>query len=190
MRQKDAVKLFREMDETRRRVFVMRDFRKMFPNDNDKTLAASVAQMVRDEILERPTRGIYVFAHTRHSREHLLYEVARTLRRGSYTYLSMESALSEYGVISQIPTGHHTFMTTGRRGEFRTDYGTIEFSHTSRNPADFVPDLLEVERPLPIANMERALKDLNRVGRNHQMLQLDEIEAMRREEIDDDAELC
>ena len=175
MRQKHAIRILREMDARKRRVFTPSDFRKIFPGDSDKALAESLQRMVADGVLEHPTRGIYVYADTHHPRTHLVYEVARTLRRGSHTYLSLESALSEYGVISQIPIGHHTFMTTGRRGEFRTDYGTIEFTHTHRDPVDFVTDLLDVGRPLPIASKERAMKDLRRVGRNTMLLQTDEV---------------
>lgn len=177
MRQKDAVKLLHEMDADGRRVYLTCDIRKMFPGDSDKALAESIARMVKDEVFERPVRGVYVFKNSRHPRTNLLYEVARTLRRGFYSYLSLESALSEYGLISQVPTGL-TFMTTGRRGEFKTPYGTIEFNHTSRSPKDFIPDLLENGRPLPIANAQRALKDLHRVGRNTQLLLKDEVDAL------------
>ena len=183
MRQKNAIRMFREMDRMKRRVFNMSDLRKMFPQDSNKALVESINHLVANDILERPTRGVYVYGDTRHPRTHLLYEFARTLRRGCHTYLSLESALSEYGVISQIPMGHHTFMTTGRQGEFRIGHGTIEFTHTSRNPLDFVTDLLEVGRPLPIASMERALIDLRRVGRNVGMLDYGEIKAMRQEKI-------
>ncbi len=41
----------------------------------------------------------------------------------------LESALSEYGVISQIPIDRLTIMTTGRKGHYKTPYGTIEFTH-------------------------------------------------------------
>jgi len=41
--------------------------------------------------------------------------------------------LSEYGVISQIPLDRLTVMTTGRKGIYKTIYGTIEFTHTKRS---------------------------------------------------------
>lgn len=189
MRKRDAITAFRDMDKQKRRVFVTSDFRKMFPDDSDKMLADSISSMIRDGILERPTRGVYVYADTKHVRTNLLQEVARILRRGHYTYLSLESALSEYGAISQIPLGSTTFMTTGRRGEIKTTYGTIEFSHTSRDVSDFIPDFLEDGRPLPIATLERALTDLRRVGRNTHLLLLDEIEVIRSEG-ENHAEFC
>lgn len=39
--------------------------------------------------------------------------------RGEYNYISLESALSEYGIISQIPIDRLTIMTTGRKGEYK-----------------------------------------------------------------------
>ncbi len=193
MRMKEAQKIFKEMDRIKRRVFTAGDLRKFFPEDSDRAIADGVARLMASGDIERPAKGTYVYAHTAHPRTHLVYEVARALRRGSHTYLSMESALSEYGAISQVPTGHITFMTTGRRGEFKTPYGNIEFTHTTRDPAEFVGDLLDNGRPLPIASCERALIDLKRVGRNVHLVQMDEVnEEIRRARSLEapDAEFC
>jgi predicted transcriptional regulator of viral defense system len=176
MRQQDALNIFHKMDRNHgRRVYTKSDLRKIFPDDSERALMDGIDRMVRSKVLERPAKGIYVYALSQQPRTHLLYEVARALRRGCYTYLSMESALSEFGVISQVPSGHHTFVTTGRKSEFKTDYGTIEFTRTTRDPAEFVPDLIDNGRPLPIASVERAIKDLRRAGRNLTMVQEDEL---------------
>lgn len=193
MRQPDAIKIFEAMDRNNRRVFTAGDFRKMFPDDGDRAMADGISRLIVGGHLERAAKGVYVFANSRQPRTHLLYEVARTLRRGCHTYLSLESALAEYGVISQIPVGHHTFVTTGRRGEFKTDYGTIEFTHTTRDPAEFVSELIDNGRPLPIASAERAYRDLRRVGRNLQMVQMDELRAevaRQTAKEETDAEFC
>jgi len=176
MRIKEAQKRFKELDRQNRRVFTSGDMRKFYPQDSDKAIADGISRLMASGDLERPAKGIYVYANTIHPRTHLVYEVARALRRGFHTYLSMESALSEYGAISQVPSGHITFMTTGRRGEFKTPYGNIEFTHTKRDPADFVADLRDNDRPLPIASCERAYVDLKRVGRNLHLVQMDEVE--------------
>ena len=34
---------------------------------------------------------------------YVIEQIAKTLRRGEYNYVSLESILSEYGLISQIP---------------------------------------------------------------------------------------
>lgn len=79
----------------------------------------------------------------------------------------MESILSEYGVISQIPVSRLTVMTTGRSGVHKTPYGTIEFTHTKRPIPELLERTMEAKgRPLRIATKRAAVRDLVRVGRN------------------------
>ena len=67
-------------------------------------------------ILIRALNGVYVFALSRHLSTDTLELIARTARRGEYNYVSLESALSEYGIISQVPIDRLAIMTTGRKG--------------------------------------------------------------------------
>ncbi|NOJ20897.1 hypothetical protein [Vibrio jasicida] len=67
--------------------------------------------------------------------------IAKTLWRGEYNYISSKSALSEYGVISQIPIARLTIMTTDNKSEHKTSYGVIEFTHTKRSVADILNGL-------------------------------------------------
>ena len=93
--------------------------------------------------------------------------IARNLRRGHVTYESLESMLSSYGVISQIPVDRRTYMTTGRSGEYHTPYGAIEFTHTSKSIASIAPELLHPEsRGVPLATKHLALRDLKATRRN------------------------
>lgn len=57
-------------------------------------------------------------------------------------------------------------MTTGRSGEFKTPLGTIEFTHTKRNPINILENTSLVGRPLRLATKQTAYRDLKRVGRN------------------------
>jgi len=93
------------------------------------------------------------------------------LRRGDYSYVSLESALSEYGAISQIPIDRLTVMTTGRKGEYKTPYGTIEFTHTKRNLQNILQSMRDVGRPLRLANPMAAWRDLKRTGRNTHLVE-------------------
>ncbi len=100
-------------------------------------------------------------------KSYLVEKIAVCLRRGAYSYVSLESALSEYGVISQIPMSRITVMTTGPGGVIGTPYGVIEFTHTVRPWRDILEKTLVMDgRPLRIARVETALRDLRRVGRN------------------------
>lgn len=98
---------------------------------------------------------------------------AATARRGDLCYVSLESALSEYGLISQIPVGRLTVMTDGRASELKTPFGLIEFTHSSRDKADLLKRSISVGRPLRLATKDAAVSDLKRVGRNTHLLKQD-----------------
>ncbi|EYU15471.1 hypothetical protein [Photorhabdus aegyptia] len=89
-------------------------------------------------MLSRPVRGIYLFNFAHSHDSYAIEHIAKALRRGEYNYISLESALSEYGVISQILIDRLTVMTTGRKGLYHTPLGTIEFTHTKRQQEDIL----------------------------------------------------
>jgi hypothetical protein len=171
-----ALKRLYDWDRQSRTVFALTDLSKIFNEDTPKTLQAGLNRLVKEGILLRPVRGIYVFNLAHHRDAHLIEHIAKALRRGEYNYVSLESALSEYGVISQIPIDRLTVMTTGRKGTYTTPFGTIEFTHTKRqiNPAG--NDLKQVERPLRLASKTIAWRDLKRVGRNLHLVNTKELD--------------
>ncbi|MCG9752071.1 DUF6088 family protein [Vibrio brasiliensis] len=127
----------------------------------------TLKRLVKNQILERVARGIYLYTLSKgRFSSNTLEIIAKTLRRGEYSYVSLESALSEYGVISQIPVDRLTVMTTGRKGEYKTRYGVIEFTHTKKSVPDIIDSIRSVGRPLRVAAKETAVRDLKRVGRN------------------------
>lgn len=162
-------------------VFTLNDFAKMFPDESGKTLLKSTDRLVAAKILERATKGVYVFAYSRNKNRYLIEVIASVLRRGHLTYISLESALSEYGAISQIPMGVTTFMTTGSAGRFETCYGPIiEFSKTRRDELTLMRETLPYrDAPMRIATVRRALGDLKRVGRNIDMVDDEAIKELR-----------
>ena len=107
-----------------------------------------------------------MFALSRQKGKDTLELIARTMRRREYSYLSLESALAEYGAISQIPIDRLTVMTAGRKGEYKTPFGTIEFTHTKRSAAQIIDSIKTVGRPLRLATKEAAWRGLKRIGRN------------------------
>ncbi len=161
-----ALKKFTEWDKQGRYVFTLADLNKIFAEDSPKTLQAGLNRLVKDGLLARPVRGIYVFNFAHSQDSYTIEHIARALRRGEYNYVSLESALSEYGIISQIPIDRLTVMTTGRKGTYATPFGTIEFTHTKRQQQDILAGMVQTNRPLKIATPEYALRDLKRVGRN------------------------
>lgn len=161
-----AIKRLSEWDRQGRYVFKRGDLAKIFHEDSPRAFKAGLNRLVQEGLLLRPARGVYAFAMA-HSRDsHAIEHVALALRRGEYNYVSLESALSEYGVISQIPVDRLTVMTTGRKGVYGTPLGTIEFVHTKRKPSAILAGVVDVNRPLRLATAQTAWRDLKRVGRN------------------------
>ncbi|NYT73749.1 hypothetical protein HZU72_15130 [Halomonas sp. QX-2] len=162
-------------DKIGRSVFTRNDLAKIFHEDNPKTLQEGINRLRKNGILEGVARGIYYYALSRTPDSYRLERIARAMRRGEYSYVSLESALSEYGAISQIPIDRLTIMTTGRKGTHRTPYGTIEFTHTSRPIIELLPRMRDIGRPLKMATPEAAWADLKRVGRNTYLVDVEVI---------------
>ena len=169
MKQAHAVRQLAAQDRQGRQVFTHYDLATLFPEDNPRTLQASLDRLVKNGVLIRAVNGVYVNALSANGFTHTLENIAKAMRRGEYSYVSLESALSEYGVISQIPM-RLTIMTTGRKGEVNTPFGVIEFTHTGRAVRDILNDIHDVGRPLRLAGKHKACRDLRRVGRNTELI--------------------
>ena len=176
MNQATAIQRLNHMDKQSRYVFNRRDLEKLFPEDNANTFHAGLNRLVAQNILQRAVRGVYVFTLSHKQKSSQTLElIAKTLRRGKYNYVSLESALSEYGAISQIPVDRLTVMTTGRKGEYKTPFGTLEFVHTKRSVNEILKETSDVGRPLRMASLSAAHRDLKRVGRNTHLVDMEVI---------------
>lgn len=103
-------------------VFHLHDFYKIFPDESPRNLKASLERLVRSKILTRAVQGVYVYNRATKD-SYILEHIVNSMRRGEYNYVSLGSALSQYGVISQIPMDRLTVMTTRRSGEYQTLWG-------------------------------------------------------------------
>jgi len=176
MNQTAIIKILSTWDQQGRFIFTKQELGKIFQDEKSKTLTERLIRLVKSGILENPCRNIYLYALTQNRSSYLLELMAMALRKGSYNYLSLESALSEYGVISQIPIDRITIMTTGRSALYQTPYGTIELTHTDRSTADILESTVMIEnRPLRIAKKLTAWRDLKRVGRNTHLVDQSEL---------------
>lgn len=138
-----------------------------FPKERTEAFSKTLTTAVKRGVLQRVCRGVYVYPPSFHHEVYKLEKIAVVLRMGGYSYLSLESALSEYGVISQLPLNRITVMTTGRSQTYETPYGVIEFTHTQRDDTDILAQTTKMTgRPLRVASPSMALADLQRVGRN------------------------
>ena len=148
--------------------------RNIFPGEPEKNLKKTLSRAVSGRVIERACRGVYLYARANSVNVYKLESVAAALRGGKYSYVSLETALSEYGIISQMTLGHLTVMTTGRSQKYATPHGTREFTHTSRPGSEIVRNTFWQDgRPLRVANPETAFEDLRRVGRNIHMVDME-----------------
>lgn len=166
----DAIALLDRFDNQGIYVFTKRDLRRLFFTDSDSGFKQGVSRLLKCNLLEQPTKGIYVYARSRNKGKRTIEKIASALRKYDYNYVSLESALSQYGVISQIPIDRITVMTTGRKGTFKTSFGVIEFTHTKRDPMDIINSTVKTDYSLRIATQDTAVRDLKRVGRNTNMI--------------------
>ena len=177
MKKIDAVKILMEWDKKGKFVFTRDDFREIFPNHKAPSMEDSLKRLRTDGFLVRACNGIYVNPNASSKDGYIIEHIAKALRSEFYSYVSLESILSEYGVISQVPIDRITVMTTGRSTEIKTVYGVIEFTHTKREFSENGNEgILSVEgRPLPIATKQTAFRDLVRVGRNLNLINFKEL---------------
>lgn len=183
MKRMELIQKLAALDRQGVYVLAKRDIEKLFPDEGEKSLAQSLKRMVGDGLLQRVARGLYVNPAASSKNRWIGEEIAKALRPGQLSYLSLESILSEYGVISQIPVSRMTVMTTGASGLIKTPYGMIEFTHTKRSMAEIIKrTLMPKGRPLRIATQEAAVRDLLRVGRNVNMMDLSALDAQTQEE--------
>lgn len=183
MKRMELIQKLAALDRQGVYVLAKRDVEKLFPDEGEKSLAQSLKRMVGDGLLQRVARGLYVNPAASSKNRWIGEEIAKALRPGQLSYLSLESILSEYGVISQIPVSRMTVMTTGASGLIETPYGVIEFTHTKRSMAEIIKrTLMPKGRPLRIATQEAAVRDLLRVGRNVNMMDLSALDAQTQEE--------
>lgn len=176
MKLDQALIVLNDFDMQGKYVYRKADLRTLFDESGAK-LDQTINRLVEKRVLERAAHGVYVFALSKHIDMTTIEHIANSMRRGALNYESLESALSQYGVISQVPLDRITLMTTGRSGEYATPYGIIEFVHTKQQPNTILSELRDREgHPLPIATKKRAYRDLVRSGRNLGLVDKEELD--------------
>lgn len=118
--------------------------------------------------MKRICRGIYLYDRVDYSKGHILFHTASRLRAGHFNYISLETELSEEGIISQIPINRITLMSSGRSNIIDCGkWGSIEFVHTRKKP-ESISSRLSYDKIVRLwrADSSLALEDLKAVGRN------------------------
>lgn len=133
-------RLLQELATTEHYLFSAADLQSACRSSANRSVLLSRAS--KAGILRRVCRGIYLYPRVDYPRGRVLFHTAALLRADAFNYISLETALSDAGMISQIPIDRITLMTSGRSHVVSCgDFGRIEFVHTSRRPADVAPQL-------------------------------------------------
>jgi len=156
-------------------LFTLKDLRALFPNLSDAAFKTLLSRSVSSGLFTRVCRNVYLFKKAMPSDGLLLFHVAALIRADAFNYVSLETILSEVGIISQIPMNWISVMSSGRShiiacGEF----GTIEFIHTKQKPSDLI-DALSYDKRSGIwkASPSLALRDMKRTHRNCDLINWD-----------------
>lgn len=135
-------------------------------------LAVLLSRATKAGLLRRVCRGIYFYPVADYPAGNLLFHAAARLRAGEFNYLSLETVLSDEGVISQLPMNWISLMTSGRSHVVDCgDYGNIEFVHTAQRPEDIGGELsYDSERHLWRASLRQALRDMKATRRGMELV--------------------
>ena len=153
-------------------LFSLSDLSALLPQLKENAFKALISRAVKNEILQRVCRGIYLYPLRGYQSGLLLYKVAARLRAHEFNYLSLESVLSDAGVISQIPLNWITLMSSGRSHIINCgDFGHIEFIHTQKSLAKLEQQLIyDKNCGLWRCSVSQALQDMKDTGRNMELI--------------------
>ncbi|MFZ0436057.1 MAG: type IV toxin-antitoxin system AbiEi family antitoxin domain-containing protein [Chthoniobacterales bacterium] len=140
-----------------------------------KHLAVVLSRAVKAGLLKRVCRGVYLYPPAAGSLEHVLFHAAARLRPDELNYISLETALSDAGLISQVPMNWITLMSSGRSHVVNCgEFGRMEFVHTAQSPADLSDDLTyDADRHLWRASVSQALRDMKATRRSMDLVNLE-----------------
>jgi predicted transcriptional regulator of viral defense system len=159
-------------------LFLLRDFEALFPDMSNATLKTLLSRAAKLGYLIRISRGLYADKKIAHSNGLVLFHAAASLRNHEFNYISLETVLSDAGIISQIPFNYISIMSSGRSNKISCGaFGTIEFIHTNQKPANIMNQLsYDANCRLWRASVQLALRDMKRAHRNCDLIDWDMID--------------
>jgi hypothetical protein len=156
-------------------LFTLHDLRALCPERADSAFKTLLSRAVDSGLLLRLCRGIYLYKQSAPLDGLLLFHVAALLSAKAFNYISLETVLSDAGIISQIPINWISLMSSGRSKIVSCgNFGTIEFIHTNQKPAALVSQLAyDHHCGLWRANVAQALRDMKVTHRNCDLINWD-----------------
>ena len=169
---KQLTRTLAELASAEHYLFSLGDLRALLPALSEAAFKTLLSRAVSEGHLARVCRGLYLYERVDYPRGQLLFHAAARLRADTFNYISLETALSDAGVISQIPINWITLVSAGRSNIIRCGaWGTIEFVHTRKRPDD-VAEQLHYDRRCHLwrASVALALQDMRATRRNMELV--------------------
>lgn len=169
---KELTRLLERLASEEHYLFSLDDMRCALPEASPGAFKVLLSRVEKSGLLKRVCRGIYLYPRVSYPPGLVLYHTAAKLRADCFNYLSLETVLSDTGVISQIPTNWITLMSSGRSHIVNCgDFGHIEYIHTKRRPADVAEQLnYDQDCHLWRASVNLALQDMKLTRRNMDLI--------------------
>ena len=161
--------------EEKRYLLAFNDLRSLFPDMSDSAYKTLFCRAAKSEVLTKICRGIYMHERSMPHDGLVLFHIASLLRSNTMNYISLETSLSDVGIISQVPINYISIVSSGRSNIVDCGrFGHIEFVHTNKKPKDIAESVVyDKTRRLWSANISLALKDMKRMCRNLNLINWD-----------------
>lgn len=153
-------------------LFTPNDLRALLPEASDSAFKTLLSRVAHEGHLDRVCRGLYLYAKAAPPNGLLLFHAAARLRADGFNYISLETALSEAGALSQIPINRISVMSSGRSSVIPCGrWGTVEFVHTNQRPEDLAGQLHYDGRcRMWRAGVPLALRDMRATHRSQDLI--------------------
>ena len=124
-----------KLADTDHYLFAQQDLSAALPGLSPSAWKALLGRAVKSGLLRRVCRGLYLYPNVDYPAGLVLYHAASRIRAHHFNYISLESVLSDAGVISQLPMNWITLMSSGRTYTYDcSNFGHIECIHTVKSP--------------------------------------------------------
>ena len=162
--------------QTQSALFSFSQARVLFSDENQASMYMALNRHCKKGAIEQVCKGVWINPLSQYyHNDTRLEELTNLIRPDSYNYVSLESVLSQAGVISQQMFAYLTVMTTGASRLVKTKFGTLELTHTKRSLTEVCLHQIPAGRKMPWADVKTAYRDLKRVGRNVHMVDEEEL---------------
>lgn len=156
-------------------LFTLSNLRALFFDLSNAAFKTLLSRTIRSGYLSKVCRGLYICKRAMPLNGLVLFHAAALLRADTFNYISLETVLSDAGVISQIPMNWISIMSSGRSNIIACgEFGTIEFVHTRQKPSQIMEQLFyDVNCRLWRATVPLALRDMKATHRNCDLIDWD-----------------